>query len=630
MDVLLAVMPFADIGRPSIGVALLSAEAKRCGLSAAVEYFNITLAEEIGDEIYETIANGFPPESLLGEWFFSDILFGDQIPHYSDYFSKILRLGSSNARLKEALLSARGRGRRFIETCVESIVERQPKVVGFTTTFHQTCACLAVARRLKELQSPPIIIFGGANCEAEMGLQLVKSFDWVDYASLGEGERIFSRFLSDIYQGRQPTGLPGLATKQDAVATAPEMVANLDDLPIPDYEDYFERQQISGLLSRPKPHLVMETSRGCWWGMKQHCTFCGLNGKTMNFRSKSQVRAIAEIRELVERFGIKQIECVDNILDMKYIPTFFDTLKQSDLQLELFYEVKANLRYDQLAAMRSGGVRAIQPGIESFSSHVLQLMRKGCTALQNIQLLRWCEELAIQVGWNILTGFPGELASDYAQMAELIALVTHLQPPATCSPLRLDRFSPYFARPAEFGIAKVRPSAAYYYVFPLSRRELSNLAYFFDFDYMDGREPLDYTARLGRQVRCWIESRSAECNRPQLDAEFTQSGITVRDTRAVNVAPIHHLTGTAAEVYARCDSVQGEAFLIRRFPPSYRDEVEKSIEKLKSAKLLIEQDNHLLSLAVFRNRECSPEVMKQNADKQFEPAKAPELLRCVV
>jgi len=49
--------------------------------------------------------------------------------------------------------------------------------------------------------------------------------------------------------------------------------------------------------------------------------------------------------------------------------------------LQLFYEVKVNLRYDQLAMLRAGGVRAIQPGIESLSNQVLRLMKKGCTSL---------------------------------------------------------------------------------------------------------------------------------------------------------------------------------------------------------------------------------------------------------
>ena len=138
--------------------------------------------------------------------------------------------------------------------------------------------------------------------------------------------------------------------------------------------------------------------------------------------------------------------CVDNILDLRYIDTLFPRLAESGLDLDLFYEVKANLRYDQLVKMRRAGVRAIQPGLESLSNEVLRLMDKGCTALQNIQLLRWCQELGIEAAWNILAGFPGEPPAEYEKMARLVPLLTHLTPPCSCAQVRLDRFSPFHVR----------------------------------------------------------------------------------------------------------------------------------------------------------------------------------------
>ena len=95
MDVLLAVVPFADIERPAIGVSLLKAEVCRTGLSCAVEYLNFDLAEAIGKELYTAISESIPSESLVGEWFFADVVFGDQLPHEQEYLSRVLsRLAS--------------------------------------------------------------------------------------------------------------------------------------------------------------------------------------------------------------------------------------------------------------------------------------------------------------------------------------------------------------------------------------------------------------------------------------------------------------------------------------------------------------------------------------------------------
>ena len=56
------------------------------------------------------------------------------------------------------------------------------------------------------------------------------------------------------------------------------------------------------LDGKVRPLMVMETARGCWWDAKHHCTFCGLNGEFMGFRSKSPLRALAEnLRSTIDR-----------------------------------------------------------------------------------------------------------------------------------------------------------------------------------------------------------------------------------------------------------------------------------------------------------------------------------------
>ena len=103
---------------------------------------------------------------------------------------------------------------------------------------------------------------------------------------------------------------------------------------------------------------------------------------------------------------------VDNILDFRYFDTLIPRLAGSPLKLDLFYALKANLRKDQLRALRDAGISKIQPGIESLSDDVLRRMRKGETALQNIQLLKWCRELGLKTAWNLIWWFPGEPAEE--------------------------------------------------------------------------------------------------------------------------------------------------------------------------------------------------------------------------
>ena len=61
---------------------------------------------------------------------------------------------------------------------------------------------------------------------------------------------------------------------------------------IPDFDDYFGAAQAPSYCDTVV-RLSAESSRGCWWGAKSHCTFCGLNGGTMAFRAKSAERFAA-------------------------------------------------------------------------------------------------------------------------------------------------------------------------------------------------------------------------------------------------------------------------------------------------------------------------------------------------
>jgi ribosomal peptide maturation radical SAM protein 1 len=609
MDVVFAVLPFADVSRPAIGVSLLQAALRRRGIESCVEYLNLAFSEKIGLELYQLIANSFATHFMLGEWVFAADVFGGAIPNQSDFLREILPASVlDHAHLQKVLAIRRQIGTQ-LEVYAQRIARHQPKIVGLTTTFHQTCASLAIAHRLKQGKSPPLIVFGGANCEGEMGWQMLRSFPWIDYVSTGEADLSFAPFVEKSLAGHSVELTSGLIGRDEPL-TYPERVQKMDSLPIPDYSDYFGQLRESSLVNEFQPTALIETARGCWWGAKSHCTFCGLNGSTMAFRSKSSERAFSEMKTLSETYGVKKIDAVDNILDLRYIKELFPKLAESGLELDLFYEVKANLRHDQLVSMRRGGVSMIQPGIESLSDEVLRLMKKGCTAFQNIQLLKWCAELGVKAGWNILSGFPGESPSEYDRQAAMIPLLTHLEPPASCVPVRLDRFSPFFEHAMEFGMERVRPMRAYYYVFPLGRSELMRLAYFFDFDYRDGCRPESYLANLQRAVDAWIEARQPSGTGPaRLDAEIEGDAITITDTRAVASKTESRLNGLSARLLLACDSARTEKGLFQELRGEVNEgEVRHELEVLQENRLVLEQHGLFLSLPVLRHRVDSAHV----------------------
>jgi len=401
-------------------------------------------------------------------------------------------------------------------------------------------------------------VMGGANCEATMGVETVRQFPFVDAVVSGEADNVFADLALQV-TGRAPrTALPGVITQATVAApaagspapTAPA-VRDLDALPYPDYTDFFDQFARSRFGPRWQPSVFVETSRGCWWGERMHCTFCGLNGETMAYRSKSAPRALAELTHLADTYPECDIQVVDNILDLKYFKTLLPELAERKLNVSLFYETKSNLKKDQVRLLRDAGVMTIQPGIESFSDRVLKQMKKGVSGLQNIQLLKWCKEIGIHPIWNFLIGFPQECPDDYFEMAGLTTQVCHLPRPAGVSVIRLDRFSPNFNEAGQLGFTRLRPLPFYEFLYDLPEAARTNLAYYFAYDYKVPQNVARYADPLVRSVHAWKTTwRNAELVSVDLDDR-----LFVFDTRPRSAAPVSMLTGEDRRLYLACDAI---------------------------------------------------------------------------
>ena len=246
----------------------------------------------------------------------------------------------------------------------------------------------------------------------------------------------------------------------------------------PRFDGFFDRLDASAAASWVEPKLVLEGSRGCWWGEKHHCTFCGLNGSFMEFRSKRPQDFLDEILAFAERHRLLDIYVVDNILDMEYFGSVLRPLAELQVDLRLHFEVKANLRRHQFQLLGDSGAVQVQPGIESLSTHVLRIMDKGVTGCQNVRALRDAQSAGVSVTWNYLYGFPGEAPQDYESVIRQLPLLHHLDPPSGAGRIVIERFSPYFDKP-EMGFDITRPAFQYGETYQLPESELNDLAYVF-------------------------------------------------------------------------------------------------------------------------------------------------------
>jgi ribosomal peptide maturation radical SAM protein 1 len=484
MKIALVVMPFAAAHRPSLAVGLLQAALRRRAIECDAFYFNVMMDRLLDRQTSEFFATG----QRFSNW---DSYQREVLDH------PVWGVGqASRAFLVELLEMAP----LFLRLAFESRKWGDYDLVGFTSTFEQTMPSLCLARMIRAAHPHVLIALGGANFEADMGQPYLEQFDFVDFVSTAEADVSFPQLCANLQalkEGRAPQlEVPaGILYRDEGIfpavaASSPEpvMPVVMDDLPTPDYADFFrearQSEPQSGDESRAWQEWVpIEASRGCWWGQKAHCTFCGLNGETMTFRRKSWSRVVQEIAEMVDAYGCTRLQFTDNILGMEY---FHDLLpywaERGDATCK-YFEVKSNLRRSQLEMLSRAGVTLVQPGIESLSDTTLRLMRKGVSAAQNIAFMRWCAELGITSLWNILFAFPGEPLEDFPAMLALLRKITHLPAPTGIAPIRMDRFSPNYTRWKELGFARIAPMPAYRHIFPFDGADLERLAYYFTYEH---------------------------------------------------------------------------------------------------------------------------------------------------
>lgn len=599
------VVPFLPALQPALGVSSLLSVLRSRGIAGDVRYLNLEYGERVGWELYDYVAGGLPTPFLLGEALFARALWGERAPPFERYeqgverwFQRVAALGGPGwekprrewERHVVGLRRAFAEAPRVVAEWATAVLADGPRVLGFTSTFQQNVAALALAQEIRR-QAPAervALVFGGANCEDDMGRALAENFSFVDRVVSGEAEEVIFDLVRDLPAG----GSCGERFVQG------RMVRDMDALPLPDFDDYFADPHRASLGERV--WLVAESSRGCWWGAKSHCTFCGLNGGTMAFRSKSPERFASELETLSRQYGLADFALTDNILDMSYLTTLLPELVASARSYNLFYETKSNLRKDQLELLAAAGVRSLQPGIESFSTAVLKLMAKGTTRLQNVQLLKWCAELGLKVTWNFLYGFPGEEPREYEDMAELMPALFHLPPPTDSSNVRLDRFGPYWRSPERHHIRNVRRYWSYDYAFAaLPAGERERLAYFFEYEYEDGRQPLDYARPSVERIADW---RTAARAGARLELCAMDGAACVLDTRPCRVEEVYTLPPEGPVLLGALDAVVGRERLweaLRRQGWAIdQDRCERLLAELVERRFVIEDNGLCLSLVV--------------------------------
>lgn len=605
--VTLVSMPWASLTEPSLGLGILDAILTEEGICTQTRYFNLHLLEYLRPDTYRMVADVYAA---------NDFLFTSNL---QSNISK-LQLDTLKQIAKELLASDRGWIQRFsseadivdlfqnirtnvipkyIESCATQILADEPTMVGMTCLYDQTMASISLAQELKKRQPSLFIVLGGYALHGEVGDQVERVFSCIDRVIEGPGER---KIIKLALESVQPFSTISIFETKSTFEVQKAKSKELPSYPLPKFESFFNELQWMEEYKQIRINasaLPIEASRGCWWGQLHHCVFCGIDDETMKYTSRKYEAVYKELNLQKDKYGVQVFRFVDYILPHQYYETLLPKLAGSELYLRC--EIKSNVKRHHMERISDAGFVEVQPGIESFSTDVLRIMKKGVTALQNVICLMLGYEFGVKIQYNIIYGFPSESKQSYLEMLKTIPLLYHLDPPDSCMEVLTTRFSPLRDKVAAFNIEKREHDFRYNVMFSddfLKDNDfsLSKYCYYFErgYEFDEGLESLHRMIDI--QVDHWKERHTKE--RPILNWCATSEGIDFTDTRFKPEGELIQFGVVHLQIYQACDKkIRNLTKLVAASCPNKRNSLQDAIDDLIRARVVLVENNKVIGLA---------------------------------
>jgi len=596
--------PFFD--RPSVQLGTLKAFLTQELKGVAVDTYHLYLqvAQALGFSLYKGISNRL----WVAECPYAALLYPERMETLHRFWRREVR--------RDPLLSATD----FEHLCqeiqqasvslVENISWKSYALIGFSMCLAQLSSSLYFIRKIKEHAPRTPIVVGGSACAGGLGRSLMGAVPEIDYVIQGEGELPLlglTQTLLGKKGGTPGPDLSGVVFRDGPQGSADHhQIPNLNDLPIPDYTDYFEDLKSSDPAHAFLPRLPMEISRGCWWRRAKSgkgeggCAFCNLNLQWKGYRRKSVDRTVSEIETLAKRHQLLSVSFMDNLLPARDLARLFSCIQDLGMDLRLFSEIRAKTRYRVLKAMAGAGMQEVQVGVEALSTGLLHKLNKGTTAMDNLEIMKHCEQSDFpNLTGNLILEFPSSDEKDVAETLHNLDFALGFRP-LKGIPLWLGYGSTVWQYPDQYGIRVKGNHPHYGHLFP---EKLNRQVRFMMQGYHGG---VRHQHRLWAPVREKLSQWRAFYEQIHQDPGFHpvlsyRDGtdfLIIHERRLHQDDMTHRLTGSSRSIYLFCETQRPLKEIVERFPRFGQDQILGFLRMMVAKRLMFNEEDRYLSLAV--------------------------------
>ncbi|MBX7166443.1 MAG: B12-binding domain-containing radical SAM protein [Pirellulales bacterium] len=303
--------------------------------------------------------------------------------------------------------------------------EFRPHVIGISALNLEAEESGRIAHRVKQRWPNTLTVLGGPLAHGGTA-RLVDTgvYDWIFD---GEADYAFPLALERHFRGNgQLDDIVGLTWRDadgyrtNGCSAGPGgkplvgAVENLDDIPFPawdlvDFDAYAERPNMAAML-RGKRYAPIFTSRGCPF----LCTYChDIFGKKFRWRSPENV--LAEVRLLREKYGVDELQIVDDIFNMNsgrmkeicrgLAPFHFKITFPNGLRADILDE-------DDVEALTSAGMYFTAVAIETVTPRLQDLIKKRLRLDALKRSVAWMAQRGVVVKGFFMIGFPTETVDE--------------------------------------------------------------------------------------------------------------------------------------------------------------------------------------------------------------------------
>ncbi len=567
---LLLSMPWLDINLPCYQISYLSEFAKHHGFEVDKRYIYLETASFFNNpKIYQEISS----KKRLGEFISASLLFAAKIEN------------SKLNKISKTYLAA-------LKNIFNNIAWQNYKLVGFSVSIDQLFSSLLFSKWIKERDPTIKIIFGGPQVAGELGVNLLKSFSQVNWCMNGEGELGFIKLLDGLARNKLDfKKIPSLIYQKSksVIQNKKRQISTLNNLIDPNYDEYFAFLNKYPKLKKLAPiSLFIENSRGCPY----NCVFCNNNLLWTGYRVRPKKDVSRQMKQLSDKYKINNFIFTDNIMLKKSASTLFSAISKLSGKYRLTTEIRSNnLSKKDLYIMKQAGVFELGIGIESFSTNLLKKMNKGTRTIENIQTLKFCEEIGLKVLSQFMLGFPTESQADIDETINNMGYCLSFSPPHRTTLFSLYSGIQVGKYPKKYHISNIRIDDFFAKILP---KNSLNYLHTQSFD----SQKINKYSKLKKKLKNWQNKYEQAIidNEQLLNFYKLQNIIVIKDNRNKKIT--HKLNADEMKLYLFCDSIKNIKQIHAQFPNWNRSHLKCFLDELIAKKLMFNEDNDYLSLAI--------------------------------